>query len=62
MKRMNLPAAEVYSRFMGFIAGMQEKAARDAINNLQQSLDYCREENHVLKEQLLKATGKKQII
>ena len=62
MKRMNLSAAKVYSRFMGFIAGMQEKAAQDAINNLQQSLDYCMEENRVLKEQLLKATGNKRVI
>ena len=62
MKRMNLSAAKVYSRFMGFIAGMQEKAAQDAINNLQQSLDYCIEENRVLREQLLKASGKKRII
>ena len=41
MKRMNLSAAKVYSRFMGFIAGMQEKAAQNAINNLQQSLESC---------------------
>ena len=41
---------------------MQEKAAQDVINNLQQSLDYCMEENRVLKEQLLNATGKKRVI
>ena len=59
---MNLSAAKVYSRFMGFISGMQEKAAQDVINNLQQSLDYCIEENRVLKEQLFQASGKKRII
>jgi hypothetical protein len=40
---MNLSAAKVYSRFMSFIEGMWEKAAQDAINNLQQSLEYCME-------------------
>ena len=30
MKLMNLSAVKVYSRFMGFIAGMQEKAVQDA--------------------------------
>lgn len=62
MKRMNLSAAKVYSRFMSFIVGMQDKVTQDALDNLQKSLEYCMEENRVLKEQLLQATGKKRII
>jgi hypothetical protein len=31
---MNLSAAKVYSRFMGIIEGMWEKAAQNAINKL----------------------------
>ena len=33
LKQMNLSAAKVYSRFMGFIEGMREKAAQNAINS-----------------------------
>jgi regulator of replication initiation timing len=59
---MKLTAAKVYGRFMGFIAGMQNKVVQDSIDNLQKSLEYCMEENRVLKELLENATSKKRLI
>jgi len=62
MKQMKLSAAKVYSRFMSFIAGMQDKVVQDTVNNLQQSLEYCMEENRILREQLQELTGRKRIV
>jgi hypothetical protein len=61
-RRMKLTATKVYGRFMGFIAGVQDKVVQDSIENLQKSLEYCMEENRVLKELLEEATGRKRII
>ena len=59
-RRMKLTATKVYDRFMGFIAGVQDKVVQDSIENLQKSLEYCMEENRVLKELLEEATGRKR--
>jgi hypothetical protein len=34
---MKLTATKVYGRFMGFIAGVQDKVVQDSIENLQKS-------------------------
>ncbi|MDD5728035.1 MAG: integrase core domain-containing protein [Victivallales bacterium] len=61
-RKIKLTATKVYGRFMGFIAGVQDKVVQDSIENLQKSLEYCMEENRVLKELLEEATGRKRLI
>lgn len=61
-RKMKFTTTKVYGRFMGFIAGAKDKVVQDSIENLQKSLEYCMEENRVLKELLEEATGRKRII
>jgi putative transposase len=43
---------ETYIKILGLISGLTDKAAQEALLNMQKSLDYCVEENRVFREEL----------
>lgn len=47
--------------FTAFMVGMTDKSAQAALLNMQKSLDYCMEENRVLREQLKERYGCKRL-
>ena len=49
------------TKFMAFISGLTDKAAQEALLNMQKSLDYCMEENRVLREELREKHGVKNL-
>ena len=52
---------KTYARILGPISGMTEKAVQDALLNMQKSLDYCMEENRILREELREKHGVKRL-
>jgi len=47
--------------FTALMAGMTDKVAQAALLNMQKSIDYCMEENRVLREQLKDKYGCKRM-
>ena len=43
---------KTYNKIVALISGMTDKAVHELLQNMQKSLDYCMEENRVLKEEL----------
>jgi len=43
---------KTYNKILALITGMTGKAVQETLLNMQKSLDYCMEENRVMREEL----------
>ena len=53
---------KTFTLFSALITGLPDKAAQAALLNMQKSLDYCIEENKILREQLRIKYGCRRLI
>lgn len=53
---------KTFHYFTALVAGLSDHAAQQALLNLQKSLEYCMEENRVLREQLQQNTGRVRVV